>query len=106
MCHNGRMEYEIISTEAYKKWFKGLRDKKVQALINNRLTRLVAGHVGDCKAVGDGVYELRFFYATGYRIYYGKDGDRLIVLLVGGDKSSQTRDIEKAKKIWQTWQEK
>ena len=99
------MVYEIIATAEYHQWFADLRDSKVRKLVTNRLFRLQAGHFGDCKAVGDGVHELRFFYGAGYRIYYGQDGGRLIVLLVGGDKSSQTRDIEKAKKIWQTWQE-
>lgn len=103
--YNGRMEYEIISTLAYKSWLRGLRDGKARALIANRMTRLAAGHFGDCKPVGDGVFELRFFYATGYRIYYAREGGRLIVLLTGGDKSSQQRDIARAKEIWMKWRE-
>lgn len=98
-------EYELIATVHYQKWHKALRDKTARALIGNRLARLVVGHFGDCKSVGEGVYELRFFYGPGYRIYYAIEGEYLIVLLAGGDKSSQARDIEKAKDIWQTWQE-
>lgn len=98
-------EYELITTAQYVRWFDDLRDSTLRKLIARRLFRLQAGHFGDCKALGDGVHQLRFFVGAGYRIYYAFDGERVIVLLAGGDKSSQARDIEKAKAIWQTWQE-
>lgn len=100
------MEYELIASTEYQRWFAKRRDRKVRTLLTSRILRLQAGHFGDCKSVGDGVYELRFFYGAGYRMYYAKEGDKLIVLLIGGDKSSQARDIEKAKKLWQKWLEK
>lgn len=99
------MEYELIASTEYQQWFAGLRDSKVRKLVTNRLFRLQAGHFGDCKPVGNGVHEMRFFYGAGYRIYYAREGECLIVLLVGGDKSSQQHNIEKAKKIWEIWHE-
>lgn len=100
------MEFEIVATQTYESWFAALRDGMARKQIASRLFRLQAGHFGDCKPVGDGVHELRFFQRAGYRIYYARDGARLIVLLAGGDKSSQARDIEQAKSLWHQWQEK
>ena len=71
----------------------------------SRLDRLKEGNFGDHKAVGEGVYELRFFFGSGYRVYFGKSGDKLILLLCGGNKSSQQRDIKKAKHYWNDYQE-
>ena len=74
--------------------------KKNQARIISRLDRLEAGNFGDCKAVGAGVFELRFFFGSGYRVYYGLEGATLVLLLTGGDKKTQSKDIRKAKQYW------
>ena len=68
--------------------------------IQSRLRRLEAGLYGDCELVGGGVFELRLFFGPGYRVYFGKDGDNIVVLLCGGDKSTQQQDIEAAKIYW------
>src|SRR3546814_19097487 len=77
----------------------GLKDRRARVRIADRLKRLAAGNAGDSKPVGDGVQELRFAFGPGYRIYYIWSGGRLIILLMGGDKSSQTRDIPKARAL-------
>jgi putative addiction module killer protein len=93
------MEYQIEKTELFDKWFKGLKDLKAKARIGLRLKKVAKGHFGDCKPIGADLFELRFFFGPGYRIYYVVRGERIIVLLNGGDKSSQARDIEKAKRL-------
>lgn len=82
-------------------WLEDL-DKFTQSIIFTRLDRVIEGNFGDCKQIknGQGVWELRISYGSGYRVYYGKKGDAIVVLLIGGDKKSQTRDIEKAKNYW------
>ena len=77
-----------------------LRDKVMAARINARLTRVEQGNFGDAKSVGSGVMELRLAFGSGYRVYYGLDGEKLVVLLVGGDKSSQDKDIKLAHEYW------
>ena len=84
----------------FKKWMASLKDKSIVARIYARLTRIEVGNFGDTKAVGNGVIELRFTFGSGYRIYYGNDGDKIVVLLNGGDKSSQEKDIQLAHKYW------
>lgn len=84
-------------------WLSGLRDARARAQIEVRLRRLSAGNFGDCKAVGDGVSELRVDVGAGYRVYYGKHGQVLVILLCGGDKKSQTSDIAFAKTAWIDW---
>ena len=86
--------------EPIKEWFSSLRDKVFLGRIKKRLQRLRLGNLGDYDTVGDGVIELREHYGAGYRIYCGKKGDQLIILLCGGDKSSQQKDIRKAKEYW------
>ena len=81
-------------------WFDGLKDRKSQAAIDARLLRLQRGNLGDCKAIGAGVSELRVHLGPGYRIYLGQDGDTLVVLLCGGTKRSQRRDIDRAIAYW------
>ncbi len=76
-----------------------MKDERARALIASRLDRLAFGHAGDAASVGDGISELRIHYGPGYRIYFTKDGDTLIILLCGGDKSSQARDIRMAKRL-------
>jgi len=69
-------------------------------MVRVRLNRLRLGNFGDCKFVGDGVHELRIAYGPGYRVYFGREGNFVVILLSGGDKGSQTRDITKAKEFW------
>ncbi|MBI4686185.1 MAG: type II toxin-antitoxin system RelE/ParE family toxin [Nitrospirae bacterium] len=87
---------EIRQTEAYAKWFNALRDGKARARIDARIRRLSLGNPGDVKPVGSGVSELRLDYGPGYRIYFIQKGKKLIILLGGGDKSTQRQDIQKA----------
>lgn len=84
----------------YRKWFNRLRDFKTKARIETRLTRMALGNLGDYKSVGDGVFELRFMFGSGYRIYFGLDGESVVLLLIGGDKDSQHNDIKNAQKYW------
>lgn len=84
-------------------WLDGLRDGGARARIVARLDRLVAGLRGDWKSIGSGVYELRIDCGPGYRVYYGQDGDRLILLLCGGDKRTQLKDIERAHAHWKDY---
>jgi putative addiction module killer protein len=87
---------EILTTEQFDKWLKKLRDYKAKITIQKRLKQLETGYYGDYKSVGDSVYELRFHLNAGYRIYFTERAGEIIILLVGGDKSSQSRDIKKA----------
>ena len=89
----------IRKSDIYKKWYKTLRDNKARARIIIRLKRLAEGNMGDVKPVGDGIMEMRIFYGPGYRIYYKQMGQELLILLCGGDKSTQEQDIIKAKEI-------
>ena len=85
-------------------WLEGL-SSSVRAIIRSRLNRIRAGNFGDAKSVGGGVYELRIDFGAGYRIYYGLDGKHIVLLLTGGDKSSQVKDIKQAKIYWNDYQE-
>jgi putative addiction module killer protein len=96
---------ELRQTEAFRQWRLRLRDNRARALIASRLDRLAYGHVGDARSVGDGVSELRIHYGPGYRIYFAKRGSAVILLLCGGDKGSQTRDIRMAKQLLAEWSE-
>jgi putative addiction module killer protein len=84
-------------------WLRGLRDARARAQIEVRLRRVSAGNFGDCKAVGEGVVELRVDIGAGYRVYYGTRGQALVILLCGGDKGSQQADITRAKTYWTDW---
>ena len=84
----------------FNDWLLNLKDIKARAIIRARLERVKLGNLGDCKSVGEGIAELRISFGPGYRVYFGQDGVRIIVLLCGGDKSSQRRDIAKAKLLW------
>jgi putative addiction module killer protein len=90
---------EIRQTVAYRKWFDGLKDEVAQGRILIRLRRLSLGNFGDMKPVGGGVSELRIDYGPGYRVYLKRHGNTLVLLLAGGDKKSQARDIARAKKL-------
>jgi putative addiction module killer protein len=89
----------IVQTAVFRDWIDGLRDRKVRVRIDDRLKRLASGHAGDTKLIGDGVRELRLHFGPGYRIYYIWQGKVLIILLNGGDKSTQARDVATAKRL-------
>ncbi len=91
--------------EPYTEWLGNLKDYAIRALIIRRVERLKQGNYGDCKSVGEGVQELRLFFGSGYRVYIGEAGNDVVILLCGGDKDSQDKDIERAKKYWQDYQE-
>ena len=90
---------EVRETEAFKDWMASLKDAAAKTRIAVRIRRLAFGHVGDVKTVGEGVSELRVHAGPGYRVYFVQRGAILIVVLCGGDKGSQIRDIEKAKAL-------
>ncbi len=85
----------------FDEWFDSLRDQRMQAAVDARLARVRAGNFGDCKSVGDGVFELRIAFGPGLRVYYGLHGRKIVVLIGGGDKRSQARDIRRAHELWQ-----
>ncbi len=87
---------EIRQTENYRQWFDGLRDRQARARIDIRIRRLALGNPGDTKPVGEGVSELRIDYGPGYRVYFAQRGQTLVVLLAGGEKHTQDRDIQTA----------
>ena len=89
----------IRRTSVYKKWIKNLRDSRARYRILTRIKRLEEGNPGDVKPAGEGISEMRIDYGTGYRVYYKDTGNEIIILLCGGDKSTQQEDITKAKKI-------
>lgn len=93
------MQIEVKQTEIYAKWFGSLKDRNVKLRIDARIRRLSLGNPGDVKPVGDGISEVRIDYGPGYRVYFTRRKTELILLLIGGDKSSQTKDIAKAKEI-------
>jgi len=92
-------EYKIVKTEIYSKWFKSIKDNETKFKIDKRIDRIRVGNFGDSKILGDNVWELRLNFGSGYRIYYTKRENIIIILLCGGDKSTQSKDIERAKKL-------
>ena len=90
---------EIRETPAYATWFAALRDRTARARIDIRIRRLSLGNSGDIRPVGEGISELRIHYGPGYRIYLKKQGNTVVILLAGGDKSSQAKDIRLAKDL-------
>jgi putative addiction module killer protein len=90
---------EIRKTDVFAKWLDGLRDLRARARIQARIERLAMGTPGDVGPVGEGVSELRLDYGPGYRVYYKKRGREVVILLAGGDKSSQSRDIKTALRL-------
>ena len=89
--------------EPFSDWLNGVRDKIAQARIRIRLRQVEAGNFGDCESVGEGVSELRMHVGAGYRVYFGRHGQTVVVLLCGGDKRTQTNDIKRAKLFWADW---
>ena len=90
---------EIKQTETYFKWEHKLKDQRAKAAIAARVFRVANGLLGDVSPVGQGISELRIHYGPGYRIYFKQKGNEIIILLCGGDKSTQSKDIEMAKKL-------
>ena len=86
--------YSIYTTEVFDKWFSKLKDQQAKKRIQVRIDRVEDGNFGDSEPIGEGVSELRFFFGSGYRVYYYKQGQRVVVLLAGGDKSTQSKDIK------------
>jgi len=89
----------VRETDNFKVWINGLKDRKNRLIINARIRRVSAGNFGNTKSVGDNVSELIIDYGPGYRVYYTRRGNEIVILLCGGDKSNQSKDIEKAKRI-------
>jgi putative addiction module killer protein len=96
---------EFRQTETFRRWRTRLKDQCVRALIASRLDRLAFGNAGDVNPVGSRISELRIDYGPGYRIYYKRHGDTVILLLCGGDKRTQANDIETAKRLAKEWSE-
>ena len=93
----------LLRTEVFDAWLRSLRDLQGRARIDMRIRRLANGNPGDVRPVGRGVSELRIDTGPGYRVYFAGRGDELILLLAGGDKSSQSRDIGSALALWNDW---
>jgi putative addiction module killer protein len=91
--------------EPFTDWLYGLRDAMGRKRILARLVRLEHGNYGDCEPIGEGLSELRMFFGPGYRVYFGENDNCIVVLLCGGDKSSQTEDIKRAKAYWKEFLE-
>ena len=91
--------FEVRKTEVYARWLDNLRDPRARARILVRVERLAAGNPGDVRPIGEGVSELRIDYGPGYRVYFNKRDRRIVVLLAGGDKRTQSRDIETALRL-------
>lgn len=93
--------YFIEKMKEFDKWFRTLKDLRAKAKIIFRIQKIETdGHFGDCKPVGNGIIELRINYAKGYRVYFKEQDSKIILLITGGDKSIQQKDIETAKEIW------
>ena len=107
-----KLHWDMIELHRYQfedgrapvtEWLNTLRDGRARAQVEIRLRRVAVGNFGDCKPVGEGVSELRIDVGAGYRVYFGRHGQTLIILLCGGDKSSQQADIAHAKEYWTNW---
>jgi putative addiction module killer protein len=94
---------EVVQTDEFETWLKKLRDLRGKARIIRRLDRLAQGNSGDVRPIGKGLSELRLDVGPGYRVYYLQDGETLILLLCGGDKSTQQKDIDKAHELAELW---
>ena len=110
-----RLQWGVIEIQRYLtdtgkdvfgEWIRTLRDRAAVSRIFTRIDRMSAGNRGDSKAVGEGVHELRIDHGSGYRVYFARAGDVLILLLCGGDKSTQSRDIRQAIQYWQDYKQR
>jgi len=93
------MVYELKSTNLFEKWLAKLKDRSGKIKILARLDRVQNGNFGDCRQIADNLYELRFFFGPGYRVYYTIKNSTVVILLAGGDKTTQAKNIEKAKML-------
>lgn len=103
-----RIIREYISKDGknyFRNWHNGLKDTRAHIKIDIRIARLRLGNFGDAKSVGNRAYELPIQFGPGYRIYYGLDGDKIVLLLCGGDKKTQKKDIKKAAGFWEEYKE-
>ncbi|GHT81171.1 addiction module antitoxin RelB [Actinomycetota bacterium] len=98
-------EFEVIKSDEFNKWLEGLKDRQARYRITQHIDRLRIGLLGDFEIITKDIMELRFHFGPGYRVYIHKEGSEIIVLLNGGDKSTQSKDIKKAKKILQEFEE-
>ena len=94
---------DVVESATFARWVEGLRDRRAVARIQARLRNVALGNLGDVRSVGDGVSEMRIHYGPGYRLYFMRQGAAIVVLLCGGDKDSQRRDIALAKRIATQW---
>ena len=94
---------KVLQTETFRRWLGRLRDDRAVVAITRRLERVTQGNIGDAHSIGEGVSELRISYRPGYRLYFIRRGIEVIILLCGGDKGSQQRDIERAKQMAKEW---
>ena len=94
------LHYVVEGKDSFGEWLKGLNDISGRAAILKRIDRVEEGNFGDHRSTGQGVWELRIHYGPGYRIYYGEDGPKIVILLCGGDKGTQKKDIRKAQRLW------
>ncbi len=95
----------VQGREPFTEWLRRIEDVRSRAVIRARLNRIRLGNFGDCHSVGDGVYEFRIDYGPGYRIYFGRLGAKMILLLCAGSKRGQQKDIERAKLYWKAYTE-
>jgi putative addiction module killer protein len=100
-----RQVIEVVQTDEFETWLRKLKDVRGKALILRRLDRLAQGNPGDVRPIGKGLSELRLDVGPGYRAYYAQDGDALILLLCGGDKSTQQKDIDLAHELAERWRD-
>ncbi|MFI4938659.1 MAG: type II toxin-antitoxin system RelE/ParE family toxin [Candidatus Berkiellales bacterium] len=102
-----KRQIEIYCTTNGKKpfisWLESVKDKKYRYRIKERLDRIALGNMGDCKLIKYGIFELRCDFGPGYRIYFGEENKKIVILLCGGDKSTQEKDIKKAIKYWEEY---
>ena len=91
--------YKIITTDTFDNWFENLKNIQDRSRIADRIDRIKEGNLGDAKPVGNGIFELRFHFGSGYRVYFIKQHNTIIILLCGGNKKTQSKDIKKAKEI-------
>ncbi len=98
-----RLYEDADGKKPFADWIEGLRDVMGRKRIFARIKRLGRGNFGDCESVGDGICELRLFFGPGYRVYFAEENNGIVILLSGGDKSSQTKDIEMAKSYWKEY---
>lgn len=95
--------YHVIEVEEFSRWLTSLKDRTTRARLQARLRKATLGNLGDVKAVGDGVFEMREFFGPGWRMYYVERNGTLVVMLGGGNKSSQVKDVERAKQLAKEW---